>query len=248
MPEFALVAQDGCVPADVLAFIAAAVNLQMQRDVAPAWGGEVWTCVALDSLNGVASSGARKVLTFKNKLELANALGFHTENSGIDYAEALPPAMPATGQPLDGTTASHEVVETFGDPSCNAYVTGPSGRRLARELADPVESDAYPIDVRIGPETRQVMVSNFVFPSWFNGAAGGPYDYLKHLDAPEAMTPGGYFEYLDGSGNSQQVFADARGRLTWLAKMTNPSSRVQARVRGAFSRAAAISGGARARL
>lgn len=247
MPEFALVAQNGCVPPDVLAFIAAAVNLQMQRDVAPVWGGEVWTCIALDSLDGVASSGARKVLTFKPKLELANALGFHTENGGVDYAEALPPATPAAGQALDGTTTSHEVVETFGDPSCNAYVTGPSGRRLARELADPVESDAYPISVRIGPETRQVMVSNFVFPSWFNGGTG-PYDYLKHLDAPETMTPGGYFEYLDGSGNSQQVFADARGRLTWLAKMTNPSSRVQARVRGAFSRAAALSGGARARF
>ncbi len=210
----------------------------MQRDVAPVWGGDVWTCIALDSLDGVAASGARKVLTFKKKLELAGALGFHTESSGVDYAEALPPPMPAAGQPLDGTTTSHEVVETFGDPSCNAYVTGPSGRRLARELADPVESDAYPILVRIGPETRQVMVSNFVLPSWFNGS-GGPYDYLKHLDAPETMTAGGYFEYLDGSGNSQQIFADARGRLAWLAKMTNPTSRVQARVRGAFRQAAA---------
>ncbi len=54
MPEFALVAQDNCVPPDVLAFIAAAVNLQMQRDVAPVWGGDVWTCIALDSLDGVA--------------------------------------------------------------------------------------------------------------------------------------------------------------------------------------------------
>jgi hypothetical protein len=239
MPEFALVAESNCVPPDVLAFIAAAINLQMQRDVAPVWGGEVWTCVALDSLDGVASTGARKVLTFKTKLGLPNALGFHTESSGVDYAEALPPGTPAPGQAIDGTTASHEVVETFGDPTCNAYVTGPSGRRLARELADPVEADAYPISVRIGPDTRQVMVSNFVLPSWFNGA-GGPYDYLKHLDAPETMTKGGYFEYLDGSGNSQQVFADARGRLTWLAKMTNPTSRVQARVRGAFSRAAGV--------
>jgi hypothetical protein len=244
MPEFALVAQDNCVPPDVLAFIAAAVNLQMQRDVAPVWGGDVWTCIALESLAGIASSGARKVLTFKTKLEVAGALGFHTEASGVDYAEALPPATPADGQALDGTTTSHEVVETFGDPTCNAYVTGPSGRRLARELCDPVESDAYPISVRIGPETRQVMVSNFVFPSWFNSGSG-PYDYLKHLDAPETMPPGGYFEYLDGSGNSQQVFADARGRLAWLAKMTNPSSRVQERVRGAFSRTAAAAGGAR---
>jgi len=243
MPEFALVAQDNCVPPDVLAFIAAAVNLQMQRDVAPVWGGDVWTCVALDGLDGVAASGARKVLTFKKKLELANALGFHTDDGGVEYAEALPPGTPAPGQPLDGSTTSHEVIETYGDPTCNSYVTGPSGRRLARELADPVESDAYPILVRIGPEAREVMVSNFVLPSWFHGGSG-PYDYLKHLDAPETMTPGGYFEYLDGSGNSQQVFADARGRLAWLAKMTNPGSRVRARVRGAFSRAAAATGGA----
>ena len=36
MPEFALVAQNNCVPPDVLAFIAAAVNLQnRQRQRSP---------------------------------------------------------------------------------------------------------------------------------------------------------------------------------------------------------------------
>jgi hypothetical protein len=218
----------------VLAFMAAAINLQMQRDVAPVWGGEVWTCVALDSLAGVAASQARKVLTFRTSLRVAGALGLHTEASGVAYAEALPPGPAIPVGTIDGTTASHEVIETFGDPGCDAYLVGPSGRRLARELADPVESNAYPIAVRIGPETRQVMVSNFVVPSWFNGG-GGPYDYLQHLNGPETMTAGGYFEYLDGSGNSQQVFADARGRQAWLAKMINPTSRVQARVRNAFA-------------
>lgn len=233
MPEFALVAEGNCVPTDVLAFIAAAVNLQMQRDVAPLWGGEVWTCVALDSLAGVRGTQARKVLTFRTKLRVAGALGFHTETSGVQYAEALPPPVRPPGEAIDGTTTSHEVIETFGDPTCDAYVRGPSGRRLARELADAVESNAYPISVRIGPEMREVMVSNFVLPGWFTGGAG-PYDFLKRLDAPEKMTAGGYFEYLDGGGNSHQEFADARGRLSWLAKMTNPTSRVQARVRAAF--------------
>jgi hypothetical protein len=233
MPEFALLAEDGCVANDVLAFIAAAVNLQMQRDVAPVWGDDVWTVVALDNLAGVNPNQTRKVLTFKRKLRVAGALGFHTETDGVDYAEALPPTPRPPGEAIDGTTTSHEVVETFGDPSCNAYVRGPSGRRLARELADPVEADAYPISVRIGPETRQVMVSNFVLPSWFHGGPG-PYDFLKRLDLPEEMTAGGYFEYLDESGNSQQLFADARGRQAWLAKMTNSTTRVQARVRHAL--------------
>jgi hypothetical protein len=140
---------------------------------------------------------------------------------------------PAPGEAIDGTTTSHEVIETFGDPSCNDYLRGPSGRRLARELADPVEADAYPISVRSGPETRQVMVSNFVLPSWFHGGPG-PYDFLKRLELPEEMTAGGYFEYLDEGGNSQQIFADNRGRQAWLAKMTNPTTRVQARVRQAL--------------
>jgi len=237
MPEFALLAEDGCVSLDVLAFIAAAVNLQMRRDVAPVWGDDVWTCVALDSLAGVKPTETRKILTFKKKLHVAGALGFHTQTSGgVDYAEALAPAARPAGEAIDGTTTSHEVIETFGDPTCNAYVRGPSGRRLARELADPVEADAYPISVRIGPETRQVMVSNFVLPSWFHGGPG-PYDHLKRLDLPEELTAGGYFEYLDENDHSQQIFADARGRQAWLAKMTNPTTRVQARVRHALQAA-----------
>ena len=236
MPEFALVAEGNCVAPDVLAFIAAACDLQMRRDVAPAWGGdEPWACIALDSLAGVRSSQTRKVLTFKKSLSVAGALGFHTDDNGVEYAEALAPAVAKPGDPIDGTTTSHEVIETFGDPTCDVYVRGPSGRRLARELCDPVEADAYIIPVTLGPETRQVLVSNFILPAWFH-AGTGPYDYLDRLSAPETMTGGGYFEYLDGQNHPQQVFADNRGHMAWLAKMTNVGSRVAARTRGAVSR------------
>ena len=234
MPEFALVAEDGCVAPDVLAFIAAAVNLQMRRDVAPIWADDVWTVVALDSLANVRPNETRKVLTFKRRLNVPNAAGFHTVAAGVEYAEALAPAAPRAGEAIDGTTTSHEVIETFGDPGCNAYVRGPSGRRLARELADPVEADAYAITVRIGPDARQVMVSNFVYPAWFDGGPG-PYDFLKRVVMPEETTAGGYYSYLDDAGHSQQVFADARARQTWLTKMTNPTTRVQARLRGALA-------------
>jgi len=235
MPEFALFAEGNCVAPDVLAFIAAAVDLQMRRDVAPAWGGdEPWACVALDSLAGIRKDQTRKVLTFKRSLSVAGALGFHTDDGGVEYAEALAPAV-KPGEPLDGTTTSHEVIETFGDPTCDVYVRGPSGRRLARELADPVEADGYIIPVTLGPETREVMVSNFVLPAWFTGGTG-PFDYLERLSAPETMTAGGYFEYLDGQGHPQQIFADNRGRLAWLTKMTNATSRVHARVRGSLRR------------
>jgi hypothetical protein len=237
MPEFALYADGNCVPPDVLAFIAAAVNLQIQRDVAPLWGGdEPWAVVALSSLSGVTPNQTRKVLTFKKTLDVQGALGFHTDDNGVEYAQALPPAAAGPGDTIDGTTTSHEVIETFGDPTCNAYARCPSGRRVARELCDAVENDAYAVSVRIGPDTRQVNVSNFVLPGWFDGGAG-PYDFLKRLSAPETMTAGGYFQYLDDNNNPQQVFADNRGRLAWLAKMTNPTTRVQARARNALKSA-----------
>ena len=138
MPEFALYAEGNCVAPDVLAFIAAAVDLQMRRDVAPGWGGdEPWACIALDSLAGVRREQTRKVLTFKKSLSVAGALGFHTDAASIQYAEALAPTT-RPGEPLDGTTTSHKVIETFGDPTCDVYVRGPSGRRLARELANAV--------------------------------------------------------------------------------------------------------------
>jgi hypothetical protein len=234
MPEFALYAENNCVAPDQLAFIAAAIDLQMRLDVAPAWGGESWACVALASLDGIKPNLTRKVLTFKTSLGVDGALGFHTDDDGVEYAEALPPAAPGSGAAIDGTTASHEVIETFGDPSCDMHLRGPSGRSLAKELADPVEADGYPLSITLGPETRQVMVSNFVLPAWFSGGAG-PYDFLKRLSGAETMTTGGYFQYLDDQGRPQQIFADEAAYQSWLGKLSHAGSRVRARasVRGA---------------
>jgi len=229
VPEFALVAEDGCVPLDVLTYIAAAVDLQMRRDVSPLLDtGEPWTVGALTSLEGLRDApGVRKVLTFRRKLGVAGALGFHTETAGIDYAECLPPKF--VGQTIDGTTASHEVIETFGDPGCDQAWPMPNGSKVDFELSDPVEADSYPITVKIGSESRVVMVSNFVTPAWFGLDDGPRFDFLGLLKAPFTMTPGGYYRIVDISGAEDYVYADADSRARVAAKLANPTSRLSRR-------------------
>ncbi len=234
MPEFALVAEDNCVPLDVLAYIAAAVDLQMRRDVAKILDvGEPWTVGALSYLDGLRDAPrVRKVLTFRRKLTVAGALGFHSATAGVEYAEALPPKF--TGATIDGTTVSHEVIETFGDPGCDLSWPMPNGSKVDFELSDPVEADSYPITVTIGSDARVVMVSNFVTPAWFGLADGAAsarplYDFLGKLTAPFTMTPGGYYRIVDITGAEDYVYADADARARVTAKLANPTSRLSRR-------------------
>lgn len=229
MPEFALVAAENCVPLDVLTYIAAAVDLQMRRDVGPIFDtGEPWTVGALSSLEGLRDApGVRKVLTFRPKLSVAGALGFHTEVAGIDYAEALPPKF--TGGTIDGTTVSHEVIETFADPGCDVSWPMPNGSKVDFECSDPVEADSYPITVTIGSDVRVVMVSNFVTPAWFGLEDRTPFDYLAKLKAPFTMTPGGYYRIVDITGAEDFIYADADARARVAAKLANKTSRLSRR-------------------
>lgn len=134
MPEFSLIAEDNCVPLDVLAFIAAAVDQQMRLSVAKAYDTlEPWTVSALSSLDKLEDApGVRKILTFKKQLGVKGALGFHTSRLGIEYAEALVPAV--KGDVIDGTVASHEVLETFADPLVDQSWPMPNGAKVDFEI------------------------------------------------------------------------------------------------------------------
>lgn len=229
MPEFALLAEDNCVPLGVLSFMARAIDLQMRRDVAPYFAGEAWTVSALSSLQGLREApGVRKVLTFKRKLNVEGALGFHTDIAGVEFAEALAPNFDSKF--IDGTTASHEVIETFGDPACDLSQPGPDGGEFDYELCDPCEADSYPIEVTIGSESRIVTVSDFVTPAWFNQGAGR-CDFLGRIRAPFELSQGGYYRLVDKHGAEHYVFADEQARASVAAKLANTTSRVTRRAR-----------------
>src|SRR5215469_10773978 len=95
-----------------------------------------------------------------------DALGWHTENQGevifgrVFARPVLSNGGDALTKPLSvATVLSHEVLETFCDPYCNLWADNGSGTAYALEVADPVESDSYPVAV---PGRGEVTVSNFV--------------------------------------------------------------------------------------
>ena len=83
------------------------------------------------------------------------------------------------------------------------------GRRgYPYEVCDAVEGHAWAYEI------DGVRVSDFVLPSYFAGAAPGPYDFGGHLQAGcPALMPGGYIgEYDPALGTWRQVLGSLAHR------------------------------------
>jgi hypothetical protein len=143
----------------------------------------------------------------------AGYLGYHDLSpQGIPYEKIfLSPILASGGTLFQGddslsVTLSHECLELIEDPYCNAWHDMPDGRTEdARELADRVEGDSYPID--------GVSVSNFLGPRAFRDGLG-PFDFLgmqgdhRGLVSPFQIRPNGYAIRRVGgpSGKTSSVF------------------------------------------
>ena len=211
--------------ADVL-LMAAACDVQLKRDVAPAWG-----MLPMD-VKFVASGvpkGMLQIVIFDNA-DQAGALGYHSDGpDGLPYGRIFTKptmesgALAVTGPGSVASVLSHEVIELFGDPECNRWADGLDGHSYAFELCDPVEADGYDVAVN----GKSVSVSNFVLPAWFdqNPPKGAKFDFLGKLKKPFTMTKGGYVVYR-GYGKEKDVFA----RLNLQYGDEYPSGRSQGRV------------------
>lgn len=134
----------------------------------------------------------------------------------------------------------HENKEELVDPTCDGEVKMPDGRLLAKEVCDPVQGDVRKVSVTIGSSTRDIAVSNFVYPAYFQEGAPGPYDAFGHVSRPFEILPGGYQEITDPvTGETSYVFADAAAAASLEAKRKNPASRLYRRIakRAASSKA-----------
>jgi hypothetical protein len=175
-----------------------AIRIQL-RHVAAAWGQYVWEVV--DDANRFGFK-----IALLDDADVADALGYHDLGpDGLPYARVfLDPIFDNGGTWLRGANsvavvASHEACEMVGDPSANHWTEKPRGSLVAQELCDPVESNAYRVTIAGG---RQVSVSNFVYPDWFNPFAppGTKLDHLGVVDQPFGIAPGGYVIYRTPSG------------------------------------------------
>jgi hypothetical protein len=226
--EIAFVAEKSSIKEEDLAFQAEAVDIQMRRDFAPAWGFEAWPVSGYKTVQGIRTDLYHPIW-YNDNIGL-DALGYHDDQlSGVDFIFGRVLTPP---DPFDATTASHEAVEMRADPKIDRWAPMADGRDVAQETGDPVESDDYIIPVTIGGRTRMIAVSNFVLPSYFQLGSSGPWDFLGRLNGPApAMTPGGYLIVRDPkTGEISYVFADRSAGRRFAMKRNDLASRTGRRL------------------
>lgn len=199
-----------------LVVMAEACQRQVRRHLAPAWG-RVPVPVFFCSDEAAVPTQASRIYVLDHS-DQADALGYHTETAkGLAFGRVfVQPVLDNGGTVMDGAnsvsaTLSHEVAELFIDPDCNLWADGPNGAQYSVEVCDPVEGDAYPVNI----SGHAVSMSNFVTPEWFDANASGcRYDHLAKLSAPFTMTPGGYWVVRDAGGERSE-FADKARYPAW---------------------------------
>jgi hypothetical protein len=160
--------------------VASVLQTQIARDVATAWG--VGAQLAPVSSGDAPPPGAWW-LVIADTPDLANADGYHElTSSGLPLGKAFT----QTSTPWS-LAASHELIEMLLNPWGNMAVVVQQGQHtqlLAREVCDPCEglSYAYMID--------SVIVSDFVFPLWYEPGATGVLDQTGSAQHPLQLLPG----------------------------------------------------------
>ena len=198
----ALVDQSGKIPFEQLAHAAAAMGLQVQRDLGPIWNIQA-TVSALASPNAIPA-GVWPVFIVAELPPTEG--GFHMTQHNQPYAKV------AVG-PGWTIAASHEVLEMLVDPSGSRLVASTaievSGKNIRDangkfeylvEICDPSEADpfSYTID--------DVQVSDFYTPHFYDpvASAGVRYSFTGKVTKPRQVLSGGYLSWLDSAKNVMQ--------------------------------------------
>ncbi len=150
-------------------------------------------------------------LVFLDDADAANALGYHDlTGDGLPLGKVFVKDTLDNGG-LVSVTTSHEVFEMLVDPGCNLSASHPDGTIYAYECADACEEISF--------DYQGVALSDFVYPSWFEGfrARGSArFNHLESIKAPFELLEGGY-AIISQQGRWSQIFG-SRGKAARFAK------------------------------
>lgn len=237
-PLIALTSESDHVHPGDLAEISAALQKQVIRDFAPAWG--ISAIVAGFPTRNTVPLGYWRIV-IKDTLDEPGAAGYHTDEHG------QPLSLVEWGGSVEETaiTCSHELLEMLADPWGSRLVvcsvpfdTGSLTRaRVLVEVCDPCEAFAYDVD--------GLPVSDFVTPRYYGphhwgrahpGAYQDKLSFLGTVEHPLTVRKGGYLSYVLPSGEwwqttwfngSSPAFRDIGARL---AELKEPQGSLRAAV------------------
>ena len=163
-------------------------------------------------------------LVFLDTADVAGALGYHDlTKDGFPLSKIFVKTTLADNEKV-AVTATHELAEMLVDPGIQMSAAGPDGVSFyAYETADAVEREEFDID--------GIAMSNFVYPSWFEGFRkphSTKFDHLGLCPAAFQLRPGGYISIFR-NGKWSQVFGSQAAEQRF--KMTShPRAELRGRV------------------
>jgi hypothetical protein len=198
--ESTVLADSDVVPA------VAALQKQVTNDFRPVWGTDAELAIVP---KGTQPPTGSWWLVLLDDSDQANALGYHdltTEGLPIGKVFAASDLKAGTSWTV---TASHELLEMLGDPNINLTVfvenSNTAGVLYAYEVCDACEDDS------LGYQIDNILVSDFVYPSWFESfrtEGSTQFDRMNKIQNPFQLLVNGYigiFNVNSGSGWQQKT-------------------------------------------
>lgn len=191
-----------------LATIAAATQIQLNRDFSAEWGGNF--TVRSGTGAGDIQPG-EVVFALLPTLDTPDAVAYHDVNgNGVPTcfdAITLSETILGPGNSVS-VAVSHELLETPGDEGCNVWCDDGQGGSVALEVADGVESNTY--------ELNGVHVSDFLLRSFFVPGAKGPYNFMALAGLLGAIGPSKPFETAPGGYQIVRTMGAGEHQVTAL--------------------------------
>ena len=184
----ALVSTTKQVPLAETAKVAAALQKQVSRDLAPIWG--LQGCVAaFASLKDMPIGYWPMLVT--DDIPDPSAAGVHLDRYGRPFC------LIEFG-PTWTLMASHECIELLVDPSGNRQVSGPSAMLGQGEVGYLVEVCDPCEDTQHGYTIDGVLVSDFCTPDFFeSGSAAARFSFTGAVKKPLEVLRNGYLSWHD---------------------------------------------------
>ena len=188
--------------------VIAALQKQVTNDFRPVWGTDAELTIVAKGAQPPAGSWW---LVLLDDSDQANALGYHDlTTEGLPIGKVFAASDLKAGNSWT-VTVSHELLEMLGDPNINLTVfvqnSETGGILYAYEVCDACEDDS------LGYQIDNVLLSDFVYPSWFESfraeASGSTqFDRMHKIQTPFQLLAGGYigtFNITAGNGWTQST-------------------------------------------
>ncbi len=166
-----------------------AVQTQIQRDFAPAWGIDA----SLEFLGKQRQPDPDAWwIAFLDYARHAGGEGNHfLTKSGLPFGRIFVQSTKKVAQAWT-SALSHELLELLADPDTNLVASKGTTKKIsvwhAYEVCDPCADDSY------GYRIDGVLVSDFVYPAWFESfqKKGARFDHQGLITKPFQVLPLGY--------------------------------------------------------